>query len=114
MFHSEPNFSSQGAKLVSHGGMLGVAESPGLLSWPSGRGSREEKGFLEDWKIQKRALQDKQVQDQLHHSDLHPKLKSELTLSSLGKSECIGAGQRGLDVFSWSWGIYTKGGGDRW
>lgn len=113
MFHSEPNFCSQGAKLASHGGMLGIAESPLLLSWLSGKGRREEKGFLEDWKIQKRALQDKQVQVQLHQSDLHPN-SSELTLSSLGNSECTGAGQRGLDVFSWSWGIYTKGGGDRW
>ena len=54
MFHSKPNFSSQGAKLASHGGMLGVAESPALLIWPSGRGSREEKDFLEDWNIQER------------------------------------------------------------
>ena len=53
-FHYEPNFSSQGTKVASHGRVLGVAKSPSLLSWLSGRGNKGEMGFPEHWQVQER------------------------------------------------------------
>ena len=53
-FHYEPNFSSQGTEVASHGRVLGAAKSPSLLSWLSGRGIKGEMGFPEHWQVQER------------------------------------------------------------